>query len=176
MNKIIIHWTAGQNIPNADDLEHYHCLYSNGLVINGNYTPEDNINCNDGKYAAHTGGLNTDSIGVAFCGMLGFNTKTKKTKYPIDSKTLECGFKHIAELVKKYEIPIEPEHILTHFEVGQKVLNGGIPRTQLTSANIGKIDITYLHAYPKLGAFEIGDFIRNKIKWYSVKIQNIESR
>ena len=72
MKRIIIHWTAGTYQPNNTDFEHYHYLVNgDGMVINGKFKPEDNLNCNDGKYAAHTGGGNTGSIGIAMCGMSG---------------------------------------------------------------------------------------------------------
>ena len=73
IKRIIIYWTAGGWFPNATDKEHYHFLIDkNGKTINGKHKVEDNINCNDGKYAAHCGGGNTGSIGVAMCGMLNF--------------------------------------------------------------------------------------------------------
>ena len=68
MKRIILHWTAGANEPNNTDYQHYHYLVNgNGVVVKGKYNPEDNLNCNDGKYAQHTGGGNTGSIGVAMC-------------------------------------------------------------------------------------------------------------
>lgn len=166
MKRIHIHWTAAQSTPNSEDLKHYHYLYTCGAVITGNHKPEDNINCNDGNYAAHTGGLNTNAIGVAFCGMMGFDYKTKKTPYPLDLKTCERGFKHIAELAKKYNIPIDIEHIMTHYEIGQAVKENKIKRTPLTAANIGKIDIIYLHPYNNITPDKMGNFIRQKIQWY----------
>lgn len=166
MKKIIIHWTAGQNQPNVDDLEHYHYLYSDGLVISGEYKPEDNINCSDGKYAAHTGGLNTNAIGVALCGMLNFDYSTKKADYKISKETCESMFKHVAQLAKKYGIQINDDNIMTHYEVGQKVKENKIKRTPLTSANLGKIDIIYLHAFTDVAVQQMGNFIRDKILWY----------
>jgi hypothetical protein len=50
---------------------------------------------------------------------------------------------------------------MTHYEFGQKN-----PKT----TSYGKIDIVYLHEYPSLKANEIGDFIRNKIRWYYGKL------
>lgn len=68
MKRIIIHWTAGTGSPNSVDKHHYHYLIdSQGKIHNGIFTPEDNLNCYDGRYAAHTGGGNTASIGVAMC-------------------------------------------------------------------------------------------------------------
>ena len=169
MKIIIIHRTASINVPNNDDLKHYHYLYSRDKIINGFSKPEDNINCYDGVYAAHTGGLNTNSIGVALCGMLDFVYKTKKTDYPISKGTCELMFKHVALLAKNYDIPVDGEYVMTHYEVGQKVKENKIKRTPLTSQNLGKIDIIYLHAYPDIEIDKMGDFIRSKIKWYYEK-------
>ena len=87
LTKICLHWTAGTNSPNSTDLEHYHFLFDKyGKEYKGTYTPQDNINCYDGKYAAHCGGGNTGCIGVSCCGMYGFNLQDKKTKYPLPQK------------------------------------------------------------------------------------------
>lgn len=168
--KIYIHWTAGQYVPNYDDYEHYHYMFGNGIKYNGKYTPEDNNNCTDGRYAAHTGGLNTNSIGVAICCNLGFDSKTKKTSFPLLKIDFEHLCEHVAVLAKKYNIPINGNFIMTHYEVGQKVKEQIIKRTPLTSANIGKIDIMYLPFYPSIKPADVGDFIRNKIIWYYEKM------
>ena len=47
---------------------------------------------------------------------------------------------------------------MTHYEFGLKN-----PKT----TSKGKIDIIYLPPYPTIKKENIGDFIRNKIKWYS---------
>ena len=94
MNRIIIHWTAGQYAPNVTDLEHYHFIVGgSGKVHNGKYMPEDNENCYDGKYAQHCGGGNTGSIGVSMCGMLGFKNSKNVGKYPLTGKQVEACFK-----------------------------------------------------------------------------------
>ena len=102
MKRIILHWTAGANEPNNTDYQHYHYLVNgNGVVVKGKYNPEDNLNCNDGKYAQHTGGGNTGSIGVAMCGMAGYvSGKANSTKYTLKSKQVEATFKLCAELCK----------------------------------------------------------------------------
>ena len=50
---------------------------------------------------------------------------------------------------------------MTHYEFGLKN-----PKT--TSA--GKIDIVYLPPYPQIKKQDIGNFIRNKVEWYSKKL------
>lgn len=158
MKRIIIHWTAGVNHPNTHEYECYHYLINGeGLVVEGKYTPEDNENCTDGKYAAHTGGGNTGSIGIAMCGMLGFTNSKNIGKYPLTAVQCERCFKLIAEVAKKYNMPISADTVMTHYEFGQK-------NPQSTSA--GKIDITYLPPYSWVSREDIGSFIRSKAKWY----------
>lgn len=159
MKRIIIHWTAGANQPNSHEFECYHYLVTgDGLVIEGKYKPEDNLNCQDGKYAAHTGGGNTGSIGVAMCGMAGFKNHSNVGKYPLTKIQCERCFKLIAELCKKYSILITPQTVMTHYEFGQKN-----PKT----TSFKKIDIIYLPSHPDVEESKVGDFIRNKARWYS---------
>ena len=160
MNKIIIHWTAGTYQPNTTDLEHYHFLIDGeGKKHNGKFKPEDNENCNDGKYAAHTGGGNTGAIGVSMCAMAGFNSAASCGNYPITPVQLEACFKLCAELCKKYNIPVE--NVWTHYEFG-------INHPDTTSH--GKIDMIYLPPYPLVKRNEVGGFIRSKIRWYLNKL------
>lgn len=163
MKRIIIHWTGGANRPCGEDLAHYHFIIDkDGKVFNGKYKPEDNENCKDGRYAAHTGGGNTGSIGVAMCGMyVPPGTDVKKTKYPLTKKQCERCFKLVAELCKKYSIAITDKTVLTHYEFGLKY-----PQ----SSSGGKIDIIWLPPYPEVKPADMGDFIRNKALWYFPRV------
>ena len=163
MNRIILHCTAGTNQPCSTDYEHYHYLINkDGVIIKGKFAPEDNLNCNDGKYAQHCGGGNTGSIGISMCGMyVPKNTDIKDTKFPLTKIQCEAAFKLIAELCKKYNIKITPQTVLTHYEFGQ-----AHPKT----SSYGKIDIIYLHAYPDITKNEMGNFIRSKVRWYFGKL------
>ena len=161
MKRIIIHWTAGLYYPNNLEKEHYHYLVDkNGTVISGKYKPEDNEICHMGKYAAHTGGGNTGSIGIALCAMAGFKNKNNVGNYPILKKQFESCMEFCAKLSKKYKISISPKTIMTHYEFGQNYPN---------STSAGKIDIIFLPSYSWVEKDEIGSFIRSKIKWYSLK-------
>ncbi len=163
MKRIILHWTAGTNQPNTTDYEHYHYLINgDGLVLQGKHKVSDNENCNDGVYAAHTGGGNTGSIGIAVCGMLGYHSPKNIGKYPITKIQTEKLFEFTAKLCKDYNLQITPNTVMTHYEFGKRN-----PKT--TSA--GKIDITYLPSYPTVSSTEMGNFIRNKVKWYYNKLQ-----
>ena len=158
MKRIIIHWTAGAYQPNQVDYEHYHYLINgDGLVIAGKHKPEDNESTLDGNYAAHTGGGNTGAIGIAMCGMLGFKNRKEIGSYPLKAKQCERCFKLIAELCKKYDIPITANTVLTHYEFGKKYP---------TTSSGGKIDIIYLPEYSDIEPDKIGRFIRAKARWY----------
>ena len=158
MKRIILHWTAGTNQPCSTDYEHYHKLVTgDGIIVNGKYEISDNENCNDGKYAAHTGGGNTGSIGISMCGMYGFASSANVGKYPLTKIQCEKTFKLCAELCEKYGIDITPQTVMTHYEFGQ-----AHPKT----SSYGKIDIICLPPYPDVEKDNVGDFIRSKIKWY----------
>lgn len=162
MKRIIIHWTAGIYYPTNYEKEHYHFLVDkDGKIHNGKFSPNDNKNCTDGKYAQHTGGGNTGSIGIAICGMAGFKNKSSIGNYPILKKQFESCMEFCAKLVKTYGLQINDQSIMTHYEFGKKN-----PKT--TSA--GKIDIIYLPPYNWVEKDEIGQFIRAKIKWYLQRI------
>ena len=158
MRRIIIHWTAGIGSPNVVDKQHYHYLIdTKGNIHYGIFKPEDNENCSDGRYAQHTGGGNTGSIGIALCGMFGFKGYNDVGNYPLTRVQCERMFKLVAELSKKYNISVLPANIMTHYEFG-------LHNPKTTSA--GKIDIVYLPPFPDISKDKIGDFIRNKVKWY----------
>lgn len=161
MKRIIIHWTAGGYYPTEYEKEHYHYLVDkDGKVHNGKFKPEDNEICKAGRYAAHTGGGNTGSIGVALCGMAGFKSQSCIGNFPIVKKQFESAMELCALLVKKYSLDITPQTVMTHYEFGVKN-----PKT--TSA--GKIDIIYIPPYSWVAKNETGSFIRSKIKWYKLK-------
>ena len=162
MKKIIIHWTAGAYQPNNTDYEHYQILINgDGLVIEGKHKPEDNENCNDGKYAQHCGGGNTWSIGFYLCCLACFKDAKNLGKYPMKKVQFEACMKKVAELCRDYKIPISPQTVMTHHEFGLKN-----PKT--TSA--GKIDIIHIPSYSWIAKSNVGDFIRSKVRWYSEHI------
>ncbi len=163
MERIIIHWTGGVYNPCETDTQHYHYLInSEGRLFKGKYTPEDNLNCYDGKYAQHTGGGNTGSIGISMCGMyVPNNVDIHQTKYPLTKIQCEKMFKTVAELCKKYNIKISSNTVMTHYEFGLK---------HPSTSSAGKIDIIYLPPYPEITKDKVGDFIRNKVQWYFEKL------
>ena len=157
MKRIILHWTAGKNIPNEIELQHYHRIVDGGgKIYNGKFSIEDNINCNDGKYAEHTGGGNTESIGVSMCGMMGFSNSKSVGSFPLTKIQCETTFQLCAKLAKQYNIPIDKEHIFTHHTYN---LSHGI--------KTGKIDIIFLPPYPHVLKDDVINYIISRIKGYS---------
>lgn len=162
VKRIVLHWSAGRHYPTEFEKNYYHYLVDvEGNIYNGKYKPEDNDNCNDGVYAAHTGGGNTGSIGVCFCGMYGYKSPSNGGKFLISPVQFEAGLKFVAELCKKYNLSITPNTVFTHYEFG--CLN---PKT--TSS--GKIDLVYIPPYSWVCPKDTGSFIRSKVRWYREKI------
>lgn len=158
MNKIILHHTAGGYYPNNIDLKAYHfCIDKDGSVHEGKHIPEDNLNCNDGIYAAHTYKGNTRSIGIAACCNRYFNLIDKKTPNPITKIQFEAMCKLAATMCKKYKININ--NVYTHYGFDL-----------IRNIKQGKIDITYLPFKPDLKPIEVENYFRNKIKWYLSKM------
>ena len=162
MKRRILHWTAGTNFPNTTDLRHYHYVIDKGgKITEGFFLVSTNEVCksynNKALYAAHTGGGNTGSIGVAVCGMADYKGKLSDTKFPLTAVQVERMFSFTAELCKKYGIPVTPDTVLTHYEFGKSHPN---------TSSFGKIDITILPPYLSVKPTEVGDFIRKKVKWY----------
>ena len=163
LSKICLHWTAGANTPCDTDLKAYHyCVDKNGKIFAGTHRPEDNLNCYDGNYAMHCGGGNTGCIGLSVCGMAGFTSDKKQTKYPLTQKQIEALCCLTAYLTVKYGILISEKSVFTHYEFDQR---------RAKQKREGKIDITYLHYLPHLSADSVGKYLRQKISWYRDKIK-----
>ena len=146
---IILHWTAGNYKPCATDKEHYHYMIDkDGNVYRGKYTPQDNENCTDGKYAAHCGGGNTGRIGIAICCRKDLNTPPVKVQ-------VEAMCNLAAQLCTVYGL--KPSDCITHAEFGQQH-----PKT----SSYGKIDINQIPYANVSGVKACGDYLRNKINWY----------
>lgn len=161
LSKICLHWTAGANLPCQLDLNSYHyCVDKLGRIYPGTHKPEDNLNCYDGKYAAHCGGGNTGCIGLSLCAMAGFNLSKKQTKYPLTQKQVEAFCCLAAYLSVKYGILISEKSVFTHYEFDRK-----------KKKPEGKIDITYIHYLPNLSQNSVGNYLRQKISWYRDKIK-----
>jgi hypothetical protein len=151
---IILHWTAGGYSPCITDLQHYHFIIDKtGKIYAGTYNPSDNLNCIDGKYAAHTGGGNTGRIGISICCM-----KDKET-IPTQ-KQIEAMCSLAASCCIKYGLL--PKQCMTHAEFGLSH-----PKT----TSYGKIDINIIPYANVKGISDCGEYLRHKIQWYYNKLK-----
>jgi hypothetical protein len=163
MKRICIHWTAGNLRANRDDIAHYHRLVEgDGAVLMGPRPPEANIPKNgqyltNEPYIAHCGGGNSWAIGWALCGMRGFSSPKKPGDQLLTREQFEAACNGIALDCRTYGIPVDADHVYTHYEFGKRNPN---------TSSRGKIDIIWLPFYPHLQPDQVGDFFRNKIKWY----------
>lgn len=156
MKRIIIHWTAGTNKASALDKNHYHFIVDgNGDVVSGVYGPDDNKSTLT-PYAAHTRGLNTGSVGVAFAAMHGAKERPFSAgAYPITEKQVAAMVRLLIDLCEEYNIAVTPQTVLTHAEV-QGTL--GVKQN-------GKWDVTWLPGMDQAGhPSAVGDLIRQKIR------------
>ena len=72
MKRIILHWTGGGYKTNSIDKAAYHILIEDtGNLVRGSRSIKDNTSTSDGVFAMHISRLNTGSIGVSVCCMLG---------------------------------------------------------------------------------------------------------
>lgn len=153
--RIILHWTAGTYQASNLEREHYHYL------IEGDGRPVEGVpvawNMRDlstgGSYAAHTRALNSYSVGVAFCGMLGA-THTDFGAYPLTEEQVRRGCIFVGYLCHLWDLPVNEETVFTHAEAERLY---GILQP-------GKWDIDVLPWAPTMTPREVGDWLRSQIR------------
>ena len=156
MKRIVIHWTGGTNKASALDRNHYHFIVQgDGSIVKGGYTPQDNLSTAT-PYAAHTRGLNTGSIGVAFAAMHGAKERPFSAgSYPITNVQVKAMVRLLIDLCEQYNIAVTPQTVLTHAEV----------HGTLGVAQSGKWDVTWLPGMDQAGhPSAVGDLLRQKIR------------
>lgn len=157
MQRIIVHWSAGANKASALDRKHYHIIIEgDGTLIRGDRTIADNASTADGVYAAHTLNCNSGSIGVSLAGMAGAEQNPFRAgKSPITRAQWEALPKVLADLCRRYTIPVLPQTVLSHAEV----------QGTLGIAQRGKWDIAILPFDQSLNtAKKVGDAFRAATK------------
>lgn len=157
MKRIILHWTAGTYKANSTDKQHYHYIIEgDGTVVTGKFPPEANLKTLPGHYAAHTRNCNTGAIGVSLACMAGaVENPFKAGKYPMTKIQWDRMIDLVADLARKYRIPVEPHTILSHAEV----------QVTLAIPQAGKWDFTRLAFEPSIkGAREIGNLLRAEVR------------
>lgn len=156
---VCLHWTAGTYDITDFERQFYHFLVDGeGNFKLGHHAIKANIPpLKHGMYAAHCGGGNSWTIGVAICGMHGYRGRKQAGPYPLTRKSFEAACNLIADISREHDIPITKDRVYTHYEFAKK---------NPTSSSVGKIDISFIPWEPDLQAYKVGDYIREKIKWY----------
>ena len=116
---VYLHWTGGDY---ATVYDAYHlCVGYDGKAPFVRLAHDLRANMRDvrgpapGPYAAHTLGRNSFAAGVAVCGMRDANPHDFGAfALRADMLALLCA--SVAGLCRRYEIAVDPEHVLTHAE------------------------------------------------------------
>lgn len=157
LKRVIAHWAVTTYTASELSKQHYHFIVEgDGRVVAGKFKPEDNIKPVKGKYAAHTLNCNTGSIGISCAAMAGAESVTDYGEFPITRAQFNSMCRKIAELCKKYGIPVTAKTVLSHAEVQS---NLGIKQR-------GKWDIAVLPFAGLKTAKSCGDLMRKTVSGF----------
>lgn len=156
LERVIFHWTAGGYRASGLDRSHYHILIeADGKLVRGFPSIAANGIGSTGPRANHTLNCNTGSIGVSLCCMAGaVEQPFNGGRSPMTQAQWSMLANVIANLCRRYDIPVNPVHVLSHAEVQETL---GIRQR-------GKWDVTRLPFDPVTrGAKAAGDLMRTMI-------------
>ncbi len=165
IDRVIVHWTAGQHQASPNDREHYHVLWEgDGTAVRGIPTIDKNDASGARKgYAAHTLNCNTGSAGVSMCAMAGaVESPFSPGPAPLTQAQWDAMVRGVADICRRYGIAVTDRTVLTHAEVQP---NLGIRQR-------GKWDVTRL-PFDKtvVGHRAVGDLLRRQV---AVAVQSQE--
>ncbi|HEU4754102.1 MAG TPA: N-acetylmuramoyl-L-alanine amidase [Armatimonadota bacterium] len=148
--RVILHWSAGGYRPSLLDRGHYHFL------IDGDGEAHPGLR-GPGLYLPHTRLLNTGSVGLSLCGMLGAQEQPRVPgPAPITKLQWERGIQAAAEILAAYDLALTERTLLCHSEV-ERVY--GITQH-------GKWDVDWLPFAGELSPSQIHQQLRQKCAWY----------
>lgn len=159
LHRINWHWTAGRNVPSADDLKHYNDVFDHlGNQYDGAARPEHQANYNwrKGIGVSHTKSCNTGVIGQAVAGMHGAEgwPSLEWGNHPITWEGIDAMLERSAMYGRKFDIPCTPWSMMTHAEVQETM---GIKQNN-------KWDYMVLPGDTKVRpAREVGDVLRARL-------------
>ena len=158
--RIILHWTGGGHRANSVDRRHYHyVIEGDGTVVAGEHPVAANLRTplKDGEYAAHTGGFNAGSVGVALAGMFGARRGGDAGPYPLTKAQIDTLITFVALLCDTWGLdPHDPAQLFTHHEAWTLHRVKGV-------SNPTKWDITTIPFRPDLEEDEVGPWLRWQI-------------
>jgi len=156
MKRIHVHWTAGAHKANATDKKSYHILVEgDGKLVRANKSIKANEKGSGMKPAYHTLHANTGAIGISMCCMAGAKEKPfNPGKWPMTQAHWDTMIEAVADLAKRYDIPVTPQTILTHAEV----------QPNLSIKQHNKWDVTRLAFDSSVKGYkQVGDKMRKQI-------------
>lgn len=160
IQRVIAHWTAGNHTCNQLDRDHYHLIVerkgSSINVVKGTYSPYDNEDCKDGKYAEHVHAANTGSLGISACAMAGAKEGGPYGDFPLLPDQWEALAKLAAQALYTYRIPLTDHTVLQHGEAQERL--GAIQN--------GKWDCCELPWQPHLTHAQVGNLFRQRVSTY----------
>jgi len=175
LRRIVLHWSGGAHKPNSVDRAAYHFLVTgpDGWVERGDHPLEANLRTPlaGGPYAAHTGGLNTASAGVSWCGMRDSDVERGKMgPSPITEAQLHRGLAFVAYLALEMGLdPSNSGHVHTHREAWE--IHGVKGTTNHT-----KPDFIILPPYPTVTGWRAcGEWMRRTAALYAGQIRTLRS-
>jgi N-acetyl-anhydromuramyl-L-alanine amidase AmpD len=120
MARIHVHWTAGGYKANATDRRAYHILIEgDGKLVRGDRSIKANEKGSGMTPASHTLNANPGAIGVSMCCMVGARESPFDAgRAPMTRAQWDAMVAAVADLARRYNIPVSPKTILTHAEVG----------------------------------------------------------
>jgi hypothetical protein len=163
--RVVLHWTAGAYRVSELDRSHYHVILQDDAAlkqgedvrpVRGRFSIADNDRTGDGRYAAHTRGLNGHSVGLSIACMAGAVQGGAHGRYPMTRRLWERLAQGAAEVCRHYGIPVTPHTVLQHGEV----------QRQLGVAQRGKWDCCELSFDRSLSPVEVCEQFRRKVAWY----------
>lgn len=157
MKRVILHWTAGSYAVSWLDKAHYHFIIDgNGSVCSGRHPVSANEVLRYGKYAAHTLGCNTGSIGISIAAMAGaIENPFNAGRFPLKKEQFYAAAALTARLCRQYGIEVTARTVLSHAEV----------QSTLGIKQRGKWDIARLPWDLTIkGATQCGDSFRNLVR------------
>jgi N-acetyl-anhydromuramyl-L-alanine amidase AmpD len=122
INRIVWHWAVtGYNITSHAKNAYHFLIDGEGVIHEGKFSVSDNASGKPlvtGKYAAHTRGLNTGSIGNSVLSMVGaIEVPFSTGPCPMKENQIEALLHLTAMQVKQYNIPVSGRNLLSHAEV-----------------------------------------------------------
>jgi hypothetical protein len=153
VQRIIIHWTAGNYKPSLFDRAHYHfTVPGDGIPLRGPVAP--------GAYLPHTRALNSGSVGLSICAMAGAVEGKRPYKVPVSHLQWERAAQAAAEICHAYGLRVTSRTVLCHSEVTQTY--GIVQRGKWDVNAVGRLG----EAEYSMSSAELHEQFRRKAAWY----------